>query len=321
MHFNNNPLVSVIVPTYNRAQLLPRAIKSVLNQTYPNFELIIVDDGSTDDTEKIVKSFNDSRIIYYKHKENKGALSAQNTGFRIMKGKYVCQFGSDDELFPDALQTVVDKFIELSPKGVGFLRFDVVNEKGNFTGFGIREEGYVSYEDVLCNKFRGDYWAARDAELLKNNVFDERLDGGGGVILWLKLHRITKVYYVPKVLARAYTEHGEERMSKPKISTLLKNIPRISLTEEVFLEEFGEEIRNICPRYYGQKLASQGLWQILNGEKHKGRKTLFQSFRYNFSLKHFIVYFLSYLFSKNQLTSLFAIYYNLQNYKQYFVKT
>ena len=61
---NENPLVSVMIPTYNRAHLLPRAINSVLNHTYHNFELIIVDDGSADSTEEAIKSFNDNRIIY-----------------------------------------------------------------------------------------------------------------------------------------------------------------------------------------------------------------------------------------------------------------
>jgi len=70
MSLNNNPLVSVIIPTYNRAHLISRAIASVLNQTYPNFELLIVDDGSTDNTGAVVASFADPRISYYKLGEN-----------------------------------------------------------------------------------------------------------------------------------------------------------------------------------------------------------------------------------------------------------
>ncbi len=66
-----NPTVSVIIPTYNRANLVSRAIKSVLNQTYQDFEIIVVDDCSEDNTEEIVKSFNDSRIRYIKHKKTR----------------------------------------------------------------------------------------------------------------------------------------------------------------------------------------------------------------------------------------------------------
>ena len=74
-----NNLVSVIIPTWNRSNLIPTAINSVLNQTYKDWELIIVDDGSTDNTEEVIKKFqtNDTRIKFIKHKENSGGCSAQ----------------------------------------------------------------------------------------------------------------------------------------------------------------------------------------------------------------------------------------------------
>lgn len=71
------PLVTVLLPTYNRAHLLPKAINSVINQTYPHFELIIVDDGSTNDTPNVVKAFHDKRIRYVRHEENQGLMVAK----------------------------------------------------------------------------------------------------------------------------------------------------------------------------------------------------------------------------------------------------
>ena len=76
------PTVSVIIPTYNRAHLVGRAIRSVLNQTFQDFEIIVVDDGSTDNTEEVVKGFNDPRIRYIRHEENRGGSAARNTGIR-----------------------------------------------------------------------------------------------------------------------------------------------------------------------------------------------------------------------------------------------
>ncbi|MGN0319098.1 MAG: glycosyltransferase family 2 protein, partial [Lachnospira sp.] len=76
----DRPKVSVIIPTYNRAYILRRAVDSVLNQTYDNFELIIVDDGSADNTRQIVESYSDERIKYYYTKLNKGAAAARNYG-------------------------------------------------------------------------------------------------------------------------------------------------------------------------------------------------------------------------------------------------
>ncbi len=81
--------VSVIIPTYNRAEKLKLAVKSVLNQTYQDFELIIVDDGSDDNTKEIVKSFKNSKIRYYKNRTNKGPGAARNKGIKYAKGKYI----------------------------------------------------------------------------------------------------------------------------------------------------------------------------------------------------------------------------------------
>ncbi len=75
----HNPTVNVIIPTYNRAHFVGRAIKSVLNQTYQDFEIIVDDDASIDNTEEVVKSFNDGLIKYIRHKRNEGGGAARNT--------------------------------------------------------------------------------------------------------------------------------------------------------------------------------------------------------------------------------------------------
>ena len=86
----SNPTVSIVIPTYNRAHLLSRAIQSVLNQTYGDFELIIVDDGSTDETEKLVKSFNSRMIRYIRHR----IIKDMNIDWK--KGKFEFKMGNTD---------------------------------------------------------------------------------------------------------------------------------------------------------------------------------------------------------------------------------
>lgn len=96
-------LVSVIIPTYNRAHLIKRSVMSVLNQTYSNLELIIVDDGSIDNTEEVVKSINDDRAIYIKQ-PNQGACAARNNGINHAKGEFIAFHDSDDVWHQDKLE-------------------------------------------------------------------------------------------------------------------------------------------------------------------------------------------------------------------------
>lgn len=102
-----NHKVSVIIPTYNRAQSLSRAIQSVLGQTYKNFELIVVDDGSEDNIEEVVRGFNDSRIKYFRHDVNLGGSAARNTGIKNSTGEYLAFLDSDDEWLERKLELQV----------------------------------------------------------------------------------------------------------------------------------------------------------------------------------------------------------------------
>jgi glycosyltransferase involved in cell wall biosynthesis len=107
---NFNPLVSVILPTYNRAHVLGKAIESILNQTYSNFEIIIVDDGSLDSTEKLVARYRDNRIKYIRHTKNQGAVAARNTGIVASKGEYIAFQDSDNEWLPEKLEKQIAAF-------------------------------------------------------------------------------------------------------------------------------------------------------------------------------------------------------------------
>ena len=94
--------VSVIIPSYNRANLIERSVRSVLNQTYKNIEVIVIDDGSKDNTEEIVKAINDERLRYYKQ-ENGGAAKARNNGVSLATGEYIAFHDSDDVWREDKL--------------------------------------------------------------------------------------------------------------------------------------------------------------------------------------------------------------------------
>ncbi|RLF83553.1 glycosyl transferase, partial [Thermococci archaeon] len=106
----SRPTVSVIIPTYNRANLLKRAIASVLNQTFTDFELIVVDDASPDNTPEVVRSINDGRIRYVRLKKNSGGPVARNTGIRKARGRFIALLDDDDEWLPNRLELQIKKF-------------------------------------------------------------------------------------------------------------------------------------------------------------------------------------------------------------------
>jgi len=110
----SNPDVSVILPTYNRADTLPRAISSVLCQTLDTFELVVVDDGSDNDVEHIINDFSDSRIEFYAHGANKGANAARNTGLEHSNSNMIAFIDSDDEWHRDKLKIQLD-YLSASP--------------------------------------------------------------------------------------------------------------------------------------------------------------------------------------------------------------
>lgn len=109
------PRVSVIISTYDRAALLPRAVNSVLAQTFSDYELIIVDDCSSDDTQEVIAEFTDPRIRSVRHKENRGLPASRNTGVRNAKGEYIAFLDDDDEYTPERLSLQVSRFEAASP--------------------------------------------------------------------------------------------------------------------------------------------------------------------------------------------------------------
>ena len=108
---NEYPIVSVIMPTYNGAAFIKESIRAVLNQTFRDFELVIINDASSDDTSKVIRGFPDPRIIYLENKTNRGTSFARNKGLKIAKGKYIAYCDHDDIYYPGHLKALLN-FLE-----------------------------------------------------------------------------------------------------------------------------------------------------------------------------------------------------------------
>lgn len=127
-------LVSVIIPAYNRAAVLPRAIKSVLGQTFSDYEIVVVDDASKDNTSEVLKGFTDERIVYIRHASNKGGAAARNTGIERSRGEWVAFLDSDDAWLPEKLAQQIELLTKSeSNVGVVYTGLKVVYETSGET--------------------------------------------------------------------------------------------------------------------------------------------------------------------------------------------
>jgi glycosyltransferase involved in cell wall biosynthesis len=311
---SGRPLFTIVVATYNRSHLLLKTVDSVLRQTCGDFELIIVDDASTDDTEAICRSFRDERIVCHRQAVNQGPLAARNRGFDLATGQYIAMLDDDDEIVPAALEIALNKFTELKSRGIRILWFESIDvEEKKRSGHGMTEGRIVRYNDLLCGRIGGDFWQVVQRDLIGDKVrFDERL-WGLEIVLWLRLHRESDAYHVPEVLLLKRRHHGAERMCQHQ--SILKHLPRLILSYEVLLEQYGEEQKHSCPKAYGRQLGILGRLQVLNGQKTEGRRALRMSLRYCVRVECLALLWLSYILSARYLRSLVLTYDKVQNMK------
>lgn len=208
-----SPRVSVIIPTYNRAHLVNRAIQSVLNQTYQDFEVIVVDDCSTDNTAEVVNSIGDERVRYVPHQVNKGASASRNTGIGAAKGELVGFLDSDDEWLPEKLQKQVDKFDSASPNvGLIYGGYIVIDDETKKTIQRVYPEkrGYV-FEDVL--KMSGPTnpltpLVKREC-FEKVGLFDEEMRFGEDWDMWVRIAEHYEFDFVSDTVGRYYVSRHQ----------------------------------------------------------------------------------------------------------------
>jgi len=204
--------VTVIIPTFNRGHLIQRAIKSVLEQTYKNLELIVVDDCSTDDTEFKVKEVIDNRLSYIRNEKNSGPSASRNKGIEISKGEYIAFLDSDDRWLPAKLEKQL-KVIQTDDEagavhcGIEFLDFN--------TGEKIRES--LMDADFRKNFTTGSYFLspANVTFFIKKEVlddvgyFDERLFAHEDTELTIRISKKYKILTADEILVSVTRNHDQ----------------------------------------------------------------------------------------------------------------
>lgn len=213
------PFVSVVLPTYNRASLLGRAIQSVLSQTYKDLELIIVDDGSSDETDEVVRAFADSRIRYLKHPKNRGVSAARNTGMMAALGEFIAFQDSDDEWLPDKLEKQLGLFEQDKVGDLGLVLCEYLVVSDERVRRLVPEVDQMKYETLLAHF--GAHGEGTQRFLLKRALtatelyFDEKLPAWEEWDLLLRVSRICRVDYVRDALVRYY-RHGGPHVDNPR---------------------------------------------------------------------------------------------------------
>lgn len=190
---------SIVIPTYNRALLIMKTIESIVNQTFTDFELIIVDDGSTDSTEEVVLAIKDNRIKYYKKKnEERGA--ARNYGVSKSSGDYLVYFDSDDIMYQDCLATAYE-FINKNNPDIFHIAYEIRNSNNKL----LQEINNLKNINQLLIK--GNPLSCINvfirANLAKEELFieDRTMAGFEDWELWLRMTTKYKILYVNKVSA------------------------------------------------------------------------------------------------------------------------
>lgn len=212
-------LVSVIMPSYNTARFIGQTIKSVLAQTYTNWELIIVDDCSTDNTDKVVSSFlSDNRIRYYKNKVNSGAAVSRNRALREANGRWIAFLDSDDLWVSEKLEKQIN-FMKKNDYHFSYTNYVEIDESGKSKGVTVTGPKRITKTGMFNYCWPGCLTVMYDAEIVgliqivdikKNNDY----------AMWLKVCKKAECYLLNEELA-LYRRGREGSISNHSIKKLI----------------------------------------------------------------------------------------------------
>ena len=229
-----NILFSVIIPTFNNSRFLKLAIESVLSQTYTNFEILIINNNSTDDTSRIISSFNDFRISEFKINNSGVIAKSRNMGIRLSKGEWICFLDSDDKWYKSRLETILKNIQK-------YFKFDVFTTNEFKTFINSSKKKKLFYGPLLSNKYKSlllygnrlstSATVVRKDFLKKNKIlFDETISyiTVEDYDLWLKLAlRNAKFKFINKFegeyLIHNNNSSGKFELHNNNLNNLLKN--------------------------------------------------------------------------------------------------
>lgn len=280
---------SVLITTYNRAELVQRCLASCLGQEFDDFEVVLVDDGSTDATAQVVEAIDDPRLRVVRHAQNRGYVPARATAVDHASGEWLVMVDSDDELVPGALGRL-QQVIAALPPGVGVIRSRVRRDDGSLSPGVLPESTVTDYEDRLrwCDAIYRTGAGSDAGHCIHRSVFaqvplfaDRR---GAQEPLWeLRVAQATRSLWIEDVLglvhADAANSHGRGAVVAEAVPRLLSEAPDSLWMAETLLREHGGALRRVAPHYRGYLLENAADHAFLANERRRGLRHAVASIR------------------------------------------
>lgn len=290
-----NEKVSVVIPTYNRSELLKKAVHSLQHQHHQNLEIIIVDDCSTDDTEAVVKGMRDPRIKYIRHPINKGGSEARNTGIKHATGNYVGFLDSDDQWLPDKLQKQLAIFNGNPEVGAVYTGVRLVNDSQIIKEIVPRYRGDILPMLIESNCIDTTSSVLVKTELLHEiNGFESALPSCQDWDLYLRLSQITNFDFVKDSMV-LFFQHSGDRISTNNAAVLSGQV-YIFKAYKTLAKELGSGIFEKFSINIFKTLLKVGITSHDKEAVKLARKVLIEAaFEKNSSLKAIIYYLTTFL--------------------------
>lgn len=259
------PLVSVVIPTFNRSRFIAEATASALNQTYHNIEVIVVDDGSTDDTrEVLLAKFSADARFRYIYQTNQERASARNLGIRVARGDFIAFLDSDDLWAPTKIASQIEAFIEQPDAAMVVTWWKMFDESGTTTVIQCPALQDVQLPDfdlrqATCNRIGSSTPLIRSEKLREGKGFSHHLIPFEDWSLWARIGLGEKVALVPEVLAlrRIHDSNTEQPLSA---------FDYLEVTHEILSSKQGSRscLRGEILEHYKKAYASEKTKRLLN---------------------------------------------------------
>ena len=220
----NKEKISVVIPTYNREKLIVQSINSVLEQTYENIEVIVVDDASTDNTKEVVKKIKDKRVKYIGLKQNKGACNARNVGIENATGDYIAFQDSDDIFRPEKIEKQYSNLIQ-NKSDMDFCKICINDKDIKIEVPTLEQEESIINNKILDELCNGNFISTQ-AVLIKKNVikrymFDTKLPRLQDFDIVMRMAPEIKISYTKEVLVDLYRQNDSISNSYEKLKNAI----------------------------------------------------------------------------------------------------